>query len=336
VSRRAIAVLLVAALAAVGVAGAATTEYSSGNLAVAIPDSSPPGVASAITVPEVGRVVAASVDVRIGHGSDGDVDIYLIHPDGTTVELSTDNGGNGDDYGSGGGDCSGTLTRFDDGSSSSITSGGPPFAGAFKPESSLAALGGKPAGGTWKLRVVDDYPSDEGTLYCWKLSLTTASTGDGTVGGGARADRRCTITGTEGDDVLPGTVRSDVICGLGGDDRILGGGGNDVLYGDAGDDSLFGGNRGDRLEGGPGNDALNGEKGDDRLFGGDGDDLLFGGPGFDTHTGNKGRDRMSGGPGRDYFNAKDGERDVVDGGPEFDRAKVDRGRDRLISIARVL
>jgi len=53
----------------------------------------------------------------------------------------------------------------------------------------------------------------------------------------------CTITGTDGDDVLTGTGRADVICGLGG---------SDVLIGRGGDDILICGEEGDRMEGGLG------------------------------------------------------------------------------------
>lgn len=51
----------------------------------------------------------------------------------------------------------------------------------------------------------------------------------------------CTITGTDGDDVLRGRAGDDVICGLGGDDRLSGGKGDDVLYGGRGQDRLNGG-----------------------------------------------------------------------------------------------
>ena len=121
-------------LAAAGIAGAATTEYSSGNLESAIPDNDAAGVESAITVADAGQVVDVRVDVRIGHTSDGDVEIYLVHPDGTTVPLSSDNGKTGDDYGSGAGDCSGTMTSFADAYPASIFTAGPPFEGSYKPE----------------------------------------------------------------------------------------------------------------------------------------------------------------------------------------------------------
>jgi len=48
----------------------------------------------------------------------------------------------------------------------------------------------------------------------------------------AAATVACTITGTDGNDVLKGTVAPDVICG---------GAGNDVLIGRPGDDMLVGG-----------------------------------------------------------------------------------------------
>ncbi|MGH3088823.1 MAG: calcium-binding protein, partial [Rubrobacteraceae bacterium] len=79
--------------------------------------------------------------------------------------------------------------------------------------------------------------------------------------------RGCTITGTEGDDVLRGTPGRDVICGLGGNDTIRGLGGNDVIYGDAGNDRIFGQGGNDRLkakDGVRGNDLANGGSGRDR------------------------------------------------------------------------
>jgi hypothetical protein len=92
---------------------------------------------------------------------------------------------------------------------------------------------------------------------------------------------RCTIVGTQGDDVLVGTPGNDVICGLGG---------NDVIHGRGGDDTLFGSDGDDVLDGGPGNDKLRGHWGRDRLLGGPGDDLLHGGGGADVLSGGSGVD----------------------------------------------
>lgn len=83
----------------------------------------------------------------------------------------------------------------------------------------------------------------------------------------------CTIWGTTGDDILPGSSGRDVICG---------GLGNDAAYGNAGADSLVGGFGDDRLFGGPGDDTLRGDYGRD---------LLDGGPGRDRARADR-RDRL--------------------------------------------
>lgn len=97
----------------------------------------------------------------------------------------------------------------------------------------------------------------------------------------ATEDLHCTITGTDGDDVLAGTSGDDVICGGWGRDRIWGRGGNDTIYGGAGDDRIYGGPGDDKLSGGSGDDVLYGEDGNDLLAGGGEDDKLDGGDGDD-------------------------------------------------------
>jgi hemolysin type calcium-binding protein len=72
----------------------------------------------------------------------------------------------------------------------------------------------------------------------------------------AGAAPRCTITGTNGDDVLVGTPGRDVICGRGGDDVLFGRGGDDVLRGGPGDDVFKGGAGDDRVVGGAGHDRV--------------------------------------------------------------------------------
>jgi RTX calcium-binding nonapeptide repeat (4 copies) len=102
----------------------------------------------------------------------------------------------------------------------------------------------------------------------------------------------CTITGTNGPDILIGTPGRDVICGLGGNDVLDGNGGNDILRGGPGNDLLNGGNGNDVLAGGPGNDKLQGDRGSDRVYGGLGKDVIFAWDGF--------ADKLDGGPGSDH------------------------------------
>jgi hypothetical protein len=88
----------------------------------------------------------------------------------TEIELSTDNGGSGENY---------IDTRFDDEATTPITSGSAPFTGSFRPEGVLGNLDGKTANGTWTLRIFDDAGQDTGTLDNWSLVLCGAGGGLG-------------------------------------------------------------------------------------------------------------------------------------------------------------
>jgi Putative Ig domain/Proprotein convertase P-domain len=117
-------------------------------------------------------LASVRASVQITHPNDSDLDLHLIGPDNTTVELSTDNGETGNDYGT---DCA-TPTIFDDTASISITSpsASPPFTGSFRPEGTLDDLRrktGSAVNGTWILRVGDDSGIDTGTVNCWSIYL---------------------------------------------------------------------------------------------------------------------------------------------------------------------
>jgi subtilisin-like proprotein convertase family protein len=122
-----------------------------------------------------GLVSDVDFRVRLNHTFDRDVELYLIHPDGSMFELSADNGGGGDNYGAGAQNCSGTFSELDDSATQFISPDGvAPFVGTFRPELALARFQGKAAGGTWSLRIIDDEPPDSGTLFCWQLEVTSA------------------------------------------------------------------------------------------------------------------------------------------------------------------
>jgi subtilisin-like proprotein convertase family protein len=152
-------------------AASACTTYASADVPKAIPDLGT--VESTLSVPASYNLTDVNVTIgSIAHTWDADLDISLVHPDATVVELSTDNGGSGDNY---------TNTVFDDEAATLITAGSAPFTGSFRPEGSLATLDGKAANGTWRLRVTDDEALIAGTLNAWSVTVcgnVAATTGD--------------------------------------------------------------------------------------------------------------------------------------------------------------
>jgi uncharacterized repeat protein (TIGR01451 family) len=136
-------------------------EYPSTDTPIAIVDNTT--FNSVLTVTDDDTVLDVDVRLNITHTYDGDLDIFLIGPDSTRVELTSDNGGTGENF---------VDTIFDDEATTPITGGSAPFTGSFQPEGSLAALDGQSAAGTWTLEVTDDAGADQGELVSWDLILT--------------------------------------------------------------------------------------------------------------------------------------------------------------------
>ncbi len=142
---------------------------------MSIPDNGPE-TCSSINVSGVGAIDGTtisleSVGVYITHTYDGDLDIYLVAPDATRVELSTDNGGGGYNYGVGSGNSQ--LCYFEiGGSDGDITDGSAPFQGSYNPEGSFSDVNnGQDADGNWQLCISDDAGGDTGTLVYWELNF---------------------------------------------------------------------------------------------------------------------------------------------------------------------
>jgi subtilisin-like proprotein convertase family protein len=152
-------------LSPLATAAAASTD----NLAVPIADLATEIVP--IEVADAGQIVDVDVRIRANHTFDSDVSFTLISPDGTAVDLSSGNGGSGDNFGDGAADCSGRPTVFDDGAPNAIVGATAPFAGSFRPEQPLARFAGHAARGTWRLQVSDSAALDTGTLFCAQLVI---------------------------------------------------------------------------------------------------------------------------------------------------------------------
>jgi subtilisin-like proprotein convertase family protein len=125
-------------------------------------------IVSTLTVPDSFTIADADVTLTISHGWTPDLDVYLIHPDGTRVELFTDASG----YPNLGGMVDTTL---DDDAPTSITTAVQPFTGSFRPEGVLGVLDGKSTAGVWKLEITDDARKNSGTLQAWSLKISEAT-----------------------------------------------------------------------------------------------------------------------------------------------------------------
>lgn len=121
---------------------------------------------SIINVSESFTVTDMNVTLNINHTWVDDLDIFLIAPDGTTmVELTTDNGGSGDNF---------VNTVFDDDATLLIvntTSANAPFTNVYQPEGSLADFNGLQSNGNWTLSITDDAGGDGGELINWSLEI---------------------------------------------------------------------------------------------------------------------------------------------------------------------
>jgi subtilisin-like proprotein convertase family protein len=138
---------------------------------LALPDLS--SVDSLINVAGFSGVVGrVTVSLHLTHTADGDLELSLVGPDGTIVNLSSDNGGTFDDYGTSVADADRTL--FTETTGVAIADGQAPFRGAFRPEQTLAVFRGRigsEVNGTWRLRINDDASGATGTLRAWSLFL---------------------------------------------------------------------------------------------------------------------------------------------------------------------
>ncbi len=117
---------------------------------------------------EVGIIEDVKVQVNITHPFIADMELTLVSPSGTRVELIDDKGGFGDNL---------FDTVFDDSAARSISSILPhesPFTGTFRPLEPLSAFDGEDANGIWTLEIRDDANGDIGVLNSWSLTLTLA------------------------------------------------------------------------------------------------------------------------------------------------------------------
>jgi subtilisin-like proprotein convertase family protein len=116
-----------------------------------------------IPVTIAGYVTDVNVEISLSHNNVGDVELYLISPEGVEVDLSVGNGGSGANY---------INTVFDDDADTPITSASAPFSGSYKSEEPLSLLNGTYMPGDWVLRIYDNEVGYEGNLVEYCLHFT--------------------------------------------------------------------------------------------------------------------------------------------------------------------
>jgi len=140
-------------------------EYCSDDVPKDIPDLDT--TTSSLEITATGTIADVDVKLDITHWWVEDLDVFLIAPDNTRVELFTDVG----DWLWGGENFDDTI--LDDDASMSIVEGLAPFAGSYRPEGSLKNLIGKGINGTWNLEITDDSFLASGVLNSWCLIIKT-------------------------------------------------------------------------------------------------------------------------------------------------------------------
>ncbi|HOY06777.1 MAG TPA: choice-of-anchor L domain-containing protein [Saprospiraceae bacterium] len=119
----------------------------------------------------LGTGVIRSVCLNAVHPWVDDLDIFLLSPGGQFLELTTDNGADGNNY---------TNTCFTPLETTVISSPGPfapaaaaPFTDSWLPEGPWTDLwdGDNPTNGVWKLQVTDDSNGFTGSLQDWTITF---------------------------------------------------------------------------------------------------------------------------------------------------------------------
>lgn len=142
--------------------------------AIAIPDNSPTGASSTITVAGAGAISSVAVTVDIQHSYRGDLRLELVHA-GRTVTLLDRQGAGEDD---------------------------------IRQTFSVADWNGAEAMGDWTLRVVDTVRADTGTLRSWSIQITRCT---GSCGGVDTTHHYASTTQVAIPDATPAGAHTDIV-----------------------------------------------------------------------------------------------------------------------------
>ena len=150
------------------VTSSSSTIGFTNNATTSIPDNDPVGNTSSLVVGNLSGNVnneLQQVCFNIKHGTVSELTVALKAPDGTVIDLSSNNGGTGSNY---------IKTCLSPSAATPITSGTAPFTGIYTPEQSFSGLSGSTLNGTWSLIVKDGKLNNTGLLEGWSLEFKNA------------------------------------------------------------------------------------------------------------------------------------------------------------------
>ncbi|MEI7555935.1 S8 family serine peptidase [Candidatus Chlorohelix sp.] len=161
------------------------TTFTSTDVPKTVPDNTPGGIDSIVTVSGLsGAVYAVRVKLGVTMTWDSDLVFKITSPDNTATTLISKRGSNGANF---------TDTVLDDSAATAISTGSAPFTGSYRPESPLSVYNGQTSNGIWTLHIVDGGSGDIATLDAWSIdiqpfnytcnvytSVVTVTTDDGT------------------------------------------------------------------------------------------------------------------------------------------------------------
>lgn len=147
-----------------------TVTFESGDVSIPISAIGTPTITSTIFVNTPGQVIS-DIDLKtfIAHDVSADLDVTLTSPQGTSIIITSDNGGLA------GGNFDGTL--WDDSATPIAlkTFTNNVVITSAAPEQGFSAFQGENPNGTWTLTISDDEAGDGGMLKNWSLILGTCS-----------------------------------------------------------------------------------------------------------------------------------------------------------------
>ncbi len=138
-------------------------DYTATDVPITVPDDSATTVNTVITATGDAPIQKVSVAVDITHTWVSDLTVTLISPQGTEVQLFSDECDDADDV----------LAVFDDSGEILVCGETPVLSGMIQPSELLGTFNGELPEGEWTLEVTDSFNQDGGAINSWSLAICT-------------------------------------------------------------------------------------------------------------------------------------------------------------------